>query len=67
MQVATARRYASAEEYADAMSPYGTCMSIDPPHIRNRTEEEHKRLRALWNFLKELGLVGTGPSSDTLA
>jgi hypothetical protein len=57
LQVATARRFASAEEYAEAMSPYGTCMSSDPPHIKDRTEQEHERLKALWNLWKELGLV----------
>jgi hypothetical protein len=58
LQIATARRFASAEEYAEALNPYGACMSADPPHIKDRTEQEHERLKALWNFWKELGLVG---------
>jgi hypothetical protein len=61
-QVATARRFASAEEYAEALNPYGTCVSADPPHLKNRTEQEHERLKALWSLWKELGLVGAaGP------
>jgi len=59
LQIAAARRFASADEYAEAMSPYGTCVSADPLHIKDRTEQEYERLKALWNFWKELGLVGT--------
>ena len=59
LQVETARRFASAEQYAEAMNPYGTCVSTDPPPIKDRIEQEHERLKALWNFWKELGLVGT--------
>jgi hypothetical protein len=58
LQVATARQFASAEEYAEATSPYGPWMSTDPPHIKDRTAQEHERLKALWNLWKELGLVG---------
>jgi hypothetical protein len=59
LQVATARRFASAEEYAEALNPYGTYVSADPSHIKDRTEQEHERLKALWSLWKELGLVGT--------
>ena len=59
LQVATARRFPSAEEYAEAMNLYGNCVSTDPPHIKDRTRQEHERLKALWNSWKELGLVGT--------
>jgi hypothetical protein len=58
-QIATARHYASAEEYAAAMNPYGPSRSTDPPHLKGRAEQEHARLKALWNLWKELGLVGT--------
>ena len=42
LQIATAQQFTSAEEYAEAMSPYGTCASADPPHIKDRTEQEYK-------------------------
>ena len=57
LQVETARRFASAEEYAEAMNPYGTSVSADPLYIKDRTEQEHERLKALWSFWKELGLL----------
>jgi hypothetical protein len=55
-QIATARTYGSADEYAEAMNAYAS-HPTDPPHIKDRDEQEFQRLKALWNLWKQIGLI----------
>jgi hypothetical protein len=57
-ELAIARQYGSAEEYAAALSPYGSCRASDPPQLRERADQEHRRLMEKWNIWRQLGLVG---------
>ena len=55
-QIATARTYGSADEYAGAMNAYAS-YPTDPSHIKDRDEQEFQRLKALWNLWKQIGLI----------
>jgi hypothetical protein len=51
-----ARKYSTAEAYADEMNPI-TPMNTDPPKVRDMWERENDRLLAKWNHWKTMGLI----------
>jgi hypothetical protein len=56
-ELTIARQYGSAGEYAAAMSPYGSWRAYDPPQLRERAEQEHRRLVEKWNLWRQLGMI----------
>jgi hypothetical protein len=54
--LAIAREYESAEDYADAMNIYSFSFS-DPPHLKDRAEQEFRRLTTQWNLWKQIGSI----------
>jgi hypothetical protein len=52
-----ARRYESADEYATAMGSFGRSRTTDPPNVRERAEQEHRRLVERWNFWRQAGSI----------
>jgi len=59
-ELAMARQYSSAEEFAAALSPYGQ-RSFDPQSVRDRAEQEFRRLADKRNMWRQVGLLGEQP------
>jgi hypothetical protein len=57
-----ARQYPSAESYAAANNPIDV-RSTDPQHLKDRSEQEHNKLKAQWDLWTNLGLIDTRESS----
>ena len=55
--LAMARQYTSAEAFAAALSPYGQ-RSYDPQPVRDRADQEFRRLAEKRNIWRQLGLLG---------
>jgi hypothetical protein len=57
-----ARQYLSAESYAAANNSF-SARSTDPQHLKDRSEREHKKLKAQWDRWKNMGLIDATESS----
>lgn len=56
-QIDIAKRYATAEEYAEDMNRYGHGATYDPNHVKSTAQQEENRLIRQWNSWKEQGLI----------